>query len=52
MCGHDSASALGYLISTEAATIASLLHTVSHWAWIMVNKWLFVKNMNKCFIIN
>ena len=30
----------------------TLLPTISMWVWLTVSKWLFIKNTNKCFIIN
>lgn len=52
ICGHDSASALGYLIFTEAGTVSALIPTIAQWAWLMVSKWVFVQKMNGCVIIN
>lgn len=53
MCGPDSASALGYFLSTEAEATTALIPTVAQWAWLMGSKWLFVKKkMNECVIIN
>lgn len=53
MCGPDSASALGYFLSTEVEATTALIPTVAQWAWLMGSKWLFVKKkMNECVIIN